>query len=188
MPSKDSANAGTAGTEAAGTENAAAAEPTRRVGVRSTWQREAVSALLSRHAAFISAQDVHAELRDEGKRIGLTTVYRTLQSLEGAGIVDTIRNDGGELLFRRCSDSHHHHLTCRVCGRAVEIRADEAVEQWMSSVAEAHGFADVHHSLELVGVCAECSRAGADRADSDRADSDGTDRDGRTAPPSSPTP
>ena len=129
-----------------------------KVGVRSTRQREAIVDLLGEQDVFISAQDVHARLRDLGQRIGLTTVYRTLQSLVDVGAVDTLRNDGGEQLFRRCSDHHHHHLVCRRCGKTVEIQAD-TVERWTRSVAAANGFSDVQHTVELVGLCAECSAA-----------------------------
>ena len=127
-----------------------------KVGVRSTRQREAIVDLLGEQDVFISAQDVHARLRELGQRIGLTTVYRTLQSLVDVGAVDTLRNDGGEQLFRRCSDHHHHHLVCRRCGKTVEIQAD-TVEQWTRSVAAANGFSDVQHTVELVGLCAECA-------------------------------
>ena len=127
-----------------------------KVGVRSTRQREAIVDLLGEQDVFISAQDVHSRLRDLGQRIGLTTVYRTLQSLVDVGAVDTLRNDGGEQLFRRCSDHHHHHLVCRRCGKTVEIQAD-TVEQWTRSVAAANGFSDVQHTIELVGLCFECS-------------------------------
>lgn len=127
-----------------------------KVGVRSTRQREAIVDLLREQDVFISAQDVHARLRDLGQRIGLTTVYRTLQSLVDVGAVDTLRNDGGEQLFRRCSDHHHHHLVCRRCGKTVEIRAD-TVEHWTRSVAASNGFSDVQHTVELVGLCSECA-------------------------------
>ena len=57
-----------------------AAEPGTRV-VRATRPRAAVSALLDRVSDFRSAQEIHEELRRTGEGIGLTTVYRTLQTL-----------------------------------------------------------------------------------------------------------
>ena len=58
-----------------------------------------------------SAQELHDELRRRGENIGLTTVYRTLQSLASSGLVDTVRTDTGEAAYRRCSgNEHHHHL------------------------------------------------------------------------------
>ena len=95
--------------------------PTTRV-VRATRQRAAVSALLDRLDDFRSAQDIHEELRRSGDGIGLTTVYRTLQTLADSGEVDVLRTASGEAVYRRCASAHHHHhLVCRRCGATVEI-------------------------------------------------------------------
>ena len=56
------------------------------VGVRSTRQRSAIVALLEDIEEFRSAQDLHDALRKRGDGIGLTTVYRTLQSLAESDI------------------------------------------------------------------------------------------------------
>ncbi|MFC0002752.1 Fur family transcriptional regulator [Micromonospora siamensis] len=123
--------------------------------VRNTRQRSAVSALLAEVEGFHSAQDLHAMLRQRGERVGLTTVYRTLQGLADAGEIDVMRPPGGEHLYRRCSQGHHHHLVCRACGRTVEV-AGPAVETWAERVAAQHGFSDVSHTLEIFGTCATC--------------------------------
>ncbi|MGC4814863.1 Fur family transcriptional regulator [Micromonospora sp. DT228] len=124
--------------------------------VRNTRQRSAVSALLGEMAGFHSAQDLHAMLRQRGERVGLTTVYRTLQGLADAGEIDVMRPPGGEHLYRRCSEGHHHHLVCRVCGNTVEV-AGPAVESWADRVAAQHGYADVSHTLEIFGTCPTCA-------------------------------
>ncbi|MFC0098947.1 Fur family transcriptional regulator [Micromonospora marina] len=124
--------------------------------VRNTRQRAKVVELLSRSDEFRSAQRLHAELREGGAVVGLTTVYRTLQALADAGEVDILRLPTGEQLFRRCSRTHHHHLVCRHCGRTVEITGP-AVEAWARRTASQHGFTDVNHTLEIMGTCAECA-------------------------------
>ena len=126
--------------------------------VRGTRQAEALSAALDSLSGFCSAQQIHAELRRHGESIGLTTVYRHLQVLSEDGRVDTIRDPGGETLYRRCrSNAHHHHLTCRVCGRSVEVEG-RAVERWAEQVASEAGFAEVDHTVELFGVCPGCAK------------------------------
>ena len=124
--------------------------------MRSTRQRAAVAALLREVAGFHSAQELHAMLRDRGESIGLATVYRTLQALADAAEIDVMRPPGGDHLYRRCSDRHHHHLVCRSCGATVEIEGP-AVEHWTGKVAAEHGFADVSHTLEIFGLCAACA-------------------------------
>lgn len=123
--------------------------------VRSTRQRAAIADLLNETEGFRSAQELHDELRRGGHGIGLTTVYRTLQAMAAAGIVDTLRNDTGESVYRRCSEEHHHHLVCRACGSAVEVSGGH-VETWAAEVAREHGFSDISHTIEIFGVCGEC--------------------------------
>ncbi len=124
-------------------------------GRRTTRQRSALLALLAELDGFRSAQDVHARLRTHGDPVGLSTVYRVVQSLADDGELDSIRSDTGEALYRRCSPQHHHHLVCRSCGLTVEVEGP-AVEQWADSVAGEHGFADVSHTLEIFGTCTRC--------------------------------
>ena len=129
---------------------------------RSTRQRAAVAAALEDVEEFRSAQELHDMLRHKGDSVGLTTVYRTLQSLADAGEVDVLRTPDGEAVYRRCStDSHHHHLVCRGCGKAVEIEGP-AVEKWAEAVAAEHGYVNVAHTIEITGYCTDCARAGRD--------------------------
>jgi len=118
-----------------------------------------VASVLDSLPGFWSAQQIHAELRGRGERVGLTTVYRHLQVLSGDGLLDTIRDAGGETLYRRCrSAAHHHHLICRVCGTSVEVEG-RAVEQWAEKVAAEAGFTAVDHTVELFGLCPRCGAA-----------------------------
>src|SRR5438067_1420878 len=88
-------------------------------------------------SAELPAQELHDELRQRGDNIGLTTVYRTLQAMATSGLVDTLRTDTGESVYRRCSAHHHHHLVCRACGSTVEVEGG-AAEEWAEQVAAEH--------------------------------------------------
>ncbi len=121
---------------------------------RRTRQRAAVHAILSDLDEFRTAQQIHDLLRNNGDRIGLTTVYRTLQSMAEASEVDALRTGEGEMAYRRCSTGHHHHLVCRICGRTVEVTGP-AVERWATRIAEENGFREVSHDLEIFGTCAD---------------------------------
>ncbi|OBB71938.1 Fur family transcriptional regulator [Mycobacterium sp. 852014-52144_SCH5372336] len=125
-------------------------------GVRATRQRAAIADLLENVDEFRSAQELHDELRRRGEGIGLTTVYRTLQQMAAAGVVDTLRTDTGESVYRRCSEDHHHHLVCRACGSTVEIQGGD-VETWTADIARQHGFSDISHTIEIFGVCGQCT-------------------------------
>ncbi len=123
---------------------------------RRTAQREAILAALRACEQPVSAQELHARLRGGA---GLATVYRNLQRLADGGEADVLRRPSGELAFRVCGGGHHHHLTCRVCGRVEEVR-DCGLGQWATRVAADQGFTGVEHQVELTGVCATCASRG----------------------------
>jgi Fur family ferric uptake transcriptional regulator len=133
---------------------------------RNTWQRERVREELNDARGFVSAQDLHARLRDADTGIGLATVYRALATLAADGAADSLQSPEGESLYRACvSAGHHHHLICRSCGLAVEIEASE-VEEWAQRTAAGHGFTRAEHVVDIFGLCAACSEA----ADTERVD------------------
>ncbi|WP_292835184.1 transcriptional repressor [Microbacterium sp.] len=126
---------------------------------RNTWQRDRVRAALSDNPGFVSAQDLHAALRDENTGIGLATVYRALATLAASGEADQLQSPEGEALYRACSSAgHHHHLICRSCGTTVEIQASD-VEQWAQRIAAQHGFTRAEHVVDIFGLCARCTAA-----------------------------
>jgi len=136
---------------------APAGAPIRGTRTRGTKQAQALAAALQSLPGFCSAQEIHAQLRRKGEHVGLTTVYRHLQALSEQGSIDTIRDANGEILYRQCETSdHHHHLTCRDCGRSLEVEG-RAVEQWAERVATEAGFTDVGHTVELFGLCPDCA-------------------------------
>lgn len=124
---------------------------------RSTRQRSSIYAALDEVRSFLSAQEIHALLRQRDARVGLTTVYRNLQAMANRGELDVVRRGDGESLFRKCgTDDHHHHLVCRDCGFSVEIENDD-VERWTQRAARRHRFSEVSHDLEIFGLCEKCS-------------------------------
>ena len=130
-------------------------DPTTDGGLRPTRQRRAISAAMETFEDFRSAQEIHALLAERGEPVGLSTVYRTLQTLADAGEIDALRTETGESIYRRCSATHHHHLVCRSCGATVEVEGP-TVEKWTRSIAAAHGYRDVSHTLEIFGTCGSC--------------------------------
>jgi Fur family ferric uptake transcriptional regulator len=122
---------------------------------RTTRQRRAIAATMEAFDDFRSAQEIHALLAERGEHVGLSTVYRALQAMAEVGEIDSLRTESGESIYRRCSDTHHHHLVCRSCGATVEVEGP-AVEKWTRSVAAAHGYSEVSHTLEIFGTCSSC--------------------------------
>lgn len=125
--------------------------------VRPTRQRQAIAAAMADLPDFRSAQEIHDLLCRAGQKVGLATVYRTLQLLADQGEIDAVRSEDGEFRYRACaSGEHHHHLICRHCGATVEIDAP-SLESLSARVAADHGFTEVSHTLEIFGSCPACS-------------------------------
>ncbi|MEY4293354.1 MAG: hypothetical protein RIR29_4 [Actinomycetota bacterium] len=122
---------------------------------RNTRQKDAVRHALGEAIGFVSAQQLHLVLKNHGSTIGLATVYRALADLAEAGEADPLQSKDGELLYRACTTSHHHHLICRACGKTVEIEADR-VEKWADEVASEHGFTQPSHTIDIFGTCSAC--------------------------------
>ena len=124
---------------------------------RATKQRAALTRALAEQDGFRSAQDIHRTLLEGGDSVGLATVYRNLALMAELDEIDMILREDGEALYRSCRDSsHHHHLVCRECGKAVEVTAPP-MESWAEQVAAEQGFSDVTHLVELFGRCRDCS-------------------------------
>jgi Fur family ferric uptake transcriptional regulator len=115
--------------------------------------QRAVLEALEGESVFLAAQDIHARLRAQGSPVGLTSVYRAAQALRDAGEIDEARLPSGELGYRLCvTTKHHHHLICTVCGATVEIEG-ASVERWIGSVAAQHGYTPSEHTIEILGTC-----------------------------------
>jgi Fur family ferric uptake transcriptional regulator len=128
-------------------------------GTRATRQRAALAAALDGEDSFLTAQELHGLLGQSATKVGLTTIYRNLQSMADRGEVDVVRRSDGEAMYRRCEkDEHHHHLVCRGCGYSVEIENPD-LESWALSTGSRHRFTHITHDLELFGLCDSCSRA-----------------------------
>lgn len=123
---------------------------------RKTWQQTAVREALDSSEGFVSAQQLHTELKGGGSTIALATVYRSLSTLVESGEADTLLSPAGESLFRACTThEHHHHLICRKCGATVEIAA-QVVEEWSRKVAEQYNYKDPTHEIDIFGTCPDC--------------------------------
>lgn len=122
---------------------------------RVTRPRTLISEQLNHSGVFSTAQMIYNGLLQKGKKVGIATVYRNLQSMADHQEVDTLHVQG-ETFYRLCKDQHHHHhVVCRKCGRAVELEIP-GFEEWTEQRGRTLGFSDISHSLEIFGICAQC--------------------------------
>jgi Fe2+ or Zn2+ uptake regulation protein len=111
--------------------------------------------LIAEHGPF-TAEELHQRM--EKGMCDLVTVYRCLTTMEELNIVR--RCDFGDGAYRyefNTGEHHHHHVICRSC-HSVET-LDVCVADSLERIARQMGYANVTHTLELFGVCADCQKA-----------------------------
>ncbi len=124
---------------------------------RSGGARRVVVELLGRQDCCLSAQEIHDGVRSEGARVGIASVYRTLEGLDELGLVQRVDLGDGVSRFERIDPrgDHHHHLVCDDCGK-VEPFEDSALEQALERVAGGRGYEVAAHDVVLRGACGDC--------------------------------
>ena len=125
-------------------------------GLRPTPQRVSVLDELFHEPNDVTAQQLYERLRRRGGRIGLATVYRTLDRLAEAGVIEPLAHFRDVRCYRVCREGHHHHLVCSECHSVAELR-DCELEQPLARAAAEHGFLATGHHLEVTGVCRACA-------------------------------
>src|SRR4030042_6547371 len=76
---------------------------------------------LSNAKTPLSPQELYQNLKKNKKKIGLTSIYRSLDLFESLGIVFKISN-GSSVKYKLCEiKNHHHHIICKACGAVVEL-------------------------------------------------------------------
>ena len=129
----------------------------RSKGHRDGSARRAVIELLGRQHCCLTAQEIFDQLRSEGRRVGIASVYRTLEQLSRDGFVQRIDFGSGTTRFEPMhagGEHHHHHVVCEECG-TVEAFADPELERALHRVEDETGYA-VAHDVVLRGVCEDC--------------------------------
>lgn len=129
-------------------------EALRAKGLRVTSPRRAVcEVLVTDHDRHLTASTLHdlAETR-LGSAIDISTIYRTIEALEEAGLVHHVHLGHGPAVLHLSDHVEHHHLLCEVCGRTVDVPLDE-MDEITATLGEAHGFVIDSAHFALIGRC-----------------------------------
>jgi len=135
----------------------------RGAGYRSSAPRSAVLELIARQDCVLSAREIADELRSGGREVGVATVYRTLEVLEGMRLLQRLDVGGESARYEPAlpgGEHHHHHLVCDECGRVTPFE-DEDLERAIASLAGRLDHTVGDHDVILRGTCPECARKGA---------------------------
>lgn len=128
-------------------------------GRRLTKQRLIVAESLARQGQAVSALELYEKLRPKHPRLGLATVYRSLEAQVQDGMASRFERPGHISAYIACQPEHHHHLVCTSCQRVEEI-AEDVVQPVLRFMRYRHDFQVDHATLDLYGLCGACRRRG----------------------------
>lgn len=122
-------------------------------GLKMTEQRKIIARIISDSKDHPSADEVFARVLSIDKNISLATVYRTINLLEGYGIIEKLNFQEGKARYEEKikQDSHHHHLIDLETGNIIEFQ-DAELEDIKIRIAKRLGYQLIDHRLELYGI------------------------------------
>lgn len=126
-------------------------------GCRKTKARVAVLEALEKAQRPLAAEEIFLILKEKGYATNLSTVYRTLELMEGKNLVEKSITTGNKGHYQLISRGHKHHLVCTGCHRMVPIDACP-LERLEKEIGRDTRFDITGHKLEIYGVCPDCKK------------------------------
>lgn len=140
-----------------------AEEALRAAGHRSSAPRSAVLGLIGRQECVLSAREIADALRGSGREVGVATVYRTLELLEGLRLLQRLDVGGASARYEPAlpgGEHHHHHLVCDDCGRVTPFE-DPKLERAIDDLGRRLDHSVGDHDVILRGSCPDCASSPA---------------------------
>lgn len=126
-------------------------EQCARKRMRMTDQRRTIAQVMEQALDHPDVEELYRRASAIDPRISLSTVYRTLNLFEEAGLVTKHDFRDGRARFEPIPDEHHDHLIDIRTGRVIEFRNEE-IEAIQEVIAKRLGYRLVDHRLELYAV------------------------------------
>ena len=128
----------------------------RQKGMKVTHQRMEVFRELASTDEHPDAETVYQRVRKRVTGISRDTVYRTLASMESAGLVRRAGTLGGPTRYD-ADLARHHHFVCKVCGLVKDFSSQ--VLDDLPIPREVAAFGRIEDTqVQVRGVCSSCAR------------------------------
>lgn len=125
-------------------------------GLKITKSRKAILDILIRSDQPMAVEQIFVILKEEQIDINLSTVYRTLESLENKELVTKISiMDDDRMLFEYNQLVHRHYLVCVTCKKMISVKNCPLGSYERTLEHETH-FNIIGHKLYLYGYCENC--------------------------------
>ena len=125
-------------------------ERCKSVGIRMTGQRQLVIKVLENSKDHPDVETLFERANKIDNKVSIATVYRTVRTLQNAGILEKLEFNDGRSRFEDAVRNHHDHLIDLDTGKVIEF-LDEEIEQIQTKIAKKLGYKLIGHKLELYG-------------------------------------
>lgn len=136
------------------------AEILEQNGYRMTRPLTAVIDVMAASTRALTPMEVFDTARESYPRLGLVTVYRSLEKLEEIGLVQRVHQPDECSSYIAARAGHQHLLICQSCGLTRYFSGDN-LEALIGAVEKETGFTIRAHWLQLFGLCDKCRSSGA---------------------------
>ena len=134
--------------------------------MKSTYQTQQrkilIGFLVNAHGRQLTIDEIMDGLREEGKNVPQSSVYRLMKKLVDEGVVRRhSKEDSRQYVYQiiESEECHSHlHLQCTECGKLVHLshEATREARQWMQG---ATGFDLDQEKTYLYGKCVDCKKS-----------------------------
>ena len=124
-------------------------------GYRITNPMKVIVDILVKSDHLLNPTEIYMQAKNINPKIGLVTVYRTIEKLEQANLIGRVHMPDGCQSFFQSSEGHQHLLICTNCGKA-EFFEGENLNPFFEKIGDHFGYQVKDHWLQLFGLCQEC--------------------------------
>ena len=126
-------------------------------GYRLTAPRQAIVETIATSQRVLNPFEVFELARARYPKIGLVTVYRTIEKLEELDLIQRVHQPSGCQTFITAFSGHQHLIICQACGRAEFFSGEtDQMDTLMAKIGEKSGYKINEHWLQLFGLCQGC--------------------------------
>jgi Fe2+ or Zn2+ uptake regulation protein len=124
-------------------------------GFRMTRQRRLVLDAMHKFQHPVTADEILRSVHDSGT--DLATIYRTLNFLEGFGLISAYDSGNGGRRYEHNRGDGSPHLICRECGQTTKI-SQPGFKNAIDNIGKSSGFSVHYASVVVQGLCPQCAK------------------------------
>ena len=125
--------------------------------LKKTSQRALIWGALLESKGHPSVEEIRDNLLQQGHRIGLATIYRTIKILLQSGFVRQSKLHGTTRYEPVIKQPNHLHFICNSCGSTVEFPSRK-IENLIKRATEQYDFEERYSRYAIFGLCKLCFR------------------------------